>query len=246
VGDTFDAKAENERLRAELARARQTKVDGEAAARENAQLRALVDLNDRLQIQDMGLVAARVIGRTPNVINQVIKINQGSSDGVRPGQPVVTGRGLVGTIDTVTSNYASVTLLTDADFGAGVRSPRAASPARAPGRGRAARAAHGGHGGHRRRPPRRHVVTSGTSDPEFPSPFPPDVPDRQGHRGRGPGLGHQSSTCSPFVDVRDLTSSRSSRRWIPAAPDAPWALLALRLAALGLLASCCRSPRSPS
>ena len=121
VGDTFDAKRENKQLRTDLAEARSVKVDGNALQQENAELRRMLDMNERAQIQDMGLVPARVIGRSPNVINQVITINQGSADGVKPGQPVVTGRGLVGTVDVAGSNSAIVKLLTDADFGAGAK-----------------------------------------------------------------------------------------------------------------------------
>lgn len=205
VGDTFDAKGENEQLRADLAQARRFKVDAEALRRENAQMRDLLDLNDRLQIQDMGLVAARVIGRTPNVLNQVVKINQGSSDGVRPGHPVVTGRGLVGTVDTVTPNSAFVTLVTDADFGAGVKiseggitgtvRPAAGAP-------RELRMEDTEATDDVRRDDT--LVTSGTSDPEFPSPFPPDVPIGKVTEVEDPGSDSQVIHVMPFVDVRDL------------------------------------------
>jgi rod shape-determining protein MreC len=205
VGDTFDAKDENKRLKADLAEARRAKADGGALTGEINELRRMLDMNERLQIQDMGLVPARVIVRSPNVINQVIKINQGSSDGVRSGQPVVTGSGLVGTVDNVAGNSAIVTLLTDADFGAGAKiaeggvtgvvKPAAGAPRELRMEG----------------PEAADVVreddmlvTSGTSDPRFPSPFPPDVLIGKVTEVEDPGSDTQIIHVRPFVDVRDV------------------------------------------
>jgi len=205
VGDTFDAKRENKQLRTDLAEARRVKVDGNALQQENAELRRMLDMNERAQIQDMGLVPARVIGRSPNVINQVIKINQGSADGVKPGQPVVTGRGLVGTVDVVGLNFAVVKLLTDADFGAGAKVseggitgvvvPSAGAP-------RELRMEYTEATDDVRK--NNTLVTSGTSDPKFPSPFPPDLPIGQVSEVEDPGSDTQVIRVRPFVDVRDL------------------------------------------
>ncbi len=205
VGDTFDAKSENERLKTELAEARNVKVDGQAKTAENKELRRLLDMNERLQIQDMGLVPARVIGRSPNVLNQVVTINQGSSDGVRSGQPVVTGSGLVGTVDTVASNSSIVELVTDADFGAGAKvseggitgvvKPAAGAPRelRMEGPGATDDVRKGDT-----------LVTSGTSDPRFPSPFPPDVLIGKVFEVEDPGSDSQVIHVRPFVDARDV------------------------------------------
>ena len=205
VGDTWDAKGENERLRKELAAARAGKVDAEAAFADNAELRGLLRMNERLQIQDMGLVPARVITRSPNVINQVVKINQGSSAGVREGQPVVTGSGLVGTVDVVGPNFATVELLTDADFGAGAKvaeggitgivKPAAGAP-------RELRLVGTEAEDDVRK--RDTLVTSGTSDPEFPSLFPPNVPIGLVSQVEDPGSDTPTIHVRPFVDVRDV------------------------------------------
>jgi len=205
VGDTFDAKDENKKLRAELAAARRVKADVNALNQENAELRRMVNMNERLQIQDMGLVSARVIGRSPNVINQVIRINQGSSDGVRAGQPVVTGSGLVGTVDTVGGNFSTVTLVTDADFGAGAKisergitgvvSPAAGAPRELRMEGpEATDIVRKGN----------TLVTSGTSDPRLPSPFPPGVLIGKVTEVDDPGSDTQIIRVRPFVDVRDV------------------------------------------
>jgi len=205
VGDTFDAKGANEKLRAELAAARKVKADVNALTLENAELRRMVDMNERLQIQDMGLVPARVIGRSPNVINQVIRINQGSSDGVRSGQPVVTGSGLVGIVDTAGANFAIVELVTDADFGAGAKiseggitgivKPAAGAPRELRMEGpEATDVVRKGD----------MLVTSGTSDPGLPSPFPPDVVIGKVAEVEDPGSDTQIIRVRPFVDVRDV------------------------------------------
>ncbi len=205
VGDTFDAKRENKQLRTDLAEVRRVKVDGNALQQENAELRRMLDMNERAQIQDMGLVPARVIGRSPNVINQIIKINQGSADGVKPGQPVVTGRGLVGTVDVAGPNFAVVKLLTDADFGAGAKVseggitgvvvPSAGAP-------RELRMEYTEATDDVRK--NNTLVTSGTSDPKFPSPFPPDLPIGRVSEVEDPGSDTQVIRVRPFVDVRDV------------------------------------------
>ncbi len=205
VGDTFDAKDENKRLKAELAAVRTKKADVNALTRQNAAFRGLLNMNERLQIQDMGLVPARVIERSPNVINQVIKINQGSSDGVRSGQPVVTGSGLVGTVDNVAGNSSIVTLVTDADFGAGAKiadgditgvvKPAAGAPRELRMEGPEATDVVRDND---------MVVTSGTSDPRLPSPFPPDVVIGKVTEVEDPGSDTQIIHVRPFVDVRDV------------------------------------------
>ncbi len=205
VGDTFEAKGKNKQLRGDLAEARQVRVDIDALRRENAELRRMLDMNERLQIQDMGLVAARVITRSPNVINQTIKVNQGSAQGVAKGQPVLTGSGLVGTVDAVGPNFAIVELVTDADFGAGAKVSQSGIPGvvtPAAGAPRELRMEYTEATDDVRRG--NTLVTSGTSDPEFPSPFPPDVPIGRVIEVEDPGSDSQVIHVRPFVDVRDV------------------------------------------
>ncbi|MBA2347067.1 MAG: rod shape-determining protein MreC [Solirubrobacterales bacterium] len=203
VGDTLDAKGENEKLKAELGEARRRGADDDELKSENDQLRGLIDMNDRLQIQDMGLVAGRVIGRSPTVLNQEIKINQGSGQGIELGQPVINGQGLVGTVSTVGPNFALVRLVTDADFGAGAKIsgskvtgtvvPASGSP-----RELLMQYTEG------RVNENQMVITSGTSDPEFASPFPPGVPIGKVTEIEDPGSDDQLVRVKPYVDVRNL------------------------------------------
>jgi rod shape-determining protein MreC len=113
--ETFEARGENERLRAQLERARQTAVGGEVALQENAQLRRLLDLDrgPALAASAFRPLTARVIARSPTVWHSTVTIDIGSGDGVRVEDPVVSGGGLVGRIASVEGGSAQVMLLTD-------------------------------------------------------------------------------------------------------------------------------------
>ena len=113
VGDTFDAKDELDKVKAERDSLRRDAIDAERAKRENAELRALVRLNETADLQAMRPVSGRVIARSPTVWYSTINVNVGSDDGVEEDQPVVTGQGLVGRVTEVSPGAAQVTLVTD-------------------------------------------------------------------------------------------------------------------------------------
>jgi rod shape-determining protein MreC len=116
VGDAFDANSENKKLKKELAQARTELAQARTAARDNEQLRRMVDLQKEPGFPDgMNPVTARVIARSPNDWSSTIQINKGTSDGVREDQPVITGDGLVGKIEQASGGTATVQLLTDGD-----------------------------------------------------------------------------------------------------------------------------------
>ena len=115
VSGLFAAKAENERLKRELEALRQQAVENENAARENEDLRALLQFRDgpRFPAGYEG-VATRVIARPPSIYSsQEVVIAAGEGDGVRVNDPVVTEDGLVGRVAEVTGNASKVTLLID-------------------------------------------------------------------------------------------------------------------------------------
>src|SRR5690349_17414864 len=97
VGDTFDAKSENKQLREEVADLRERLGESETARHDARELRGLVGLADSQGFpQGTEPVGARVIGRSPTVWYSTIKIDKGSSDGLRADQPVIASGGLVG------------------------------------------------------------------------------------------------------------------------------------------------------
>jgi rod shape-determining protein MreC len=115
AGDTFHAKKENKRLKAEVQRLRDQLAEDQTAQRDASQLRGLVGLSrDAGYPRGTKPVTARVIARSPTVWYSSIKIDKGRSDGVKIDQPVIASGGLAGKITRVTGGTAEVTLITDA------------------------------------------------------------------------------------------------------------------------------------
>jgi rod shape-determining protein MreC len=118
VGDNLDAKDENKRLRKQNADLRKQATKAQVAERENEILRAKVGMEAKPGYPDgTDEIPARVIAFSPNVWNQTIQIDKGSSDGLRANQAVVTGDGLAGRVTSVTGGTATVTLIIDGDQG---------------------------------------------------------------------------------------------------------------------------------
>lgn len=131
AGDTFDAKKENKDLKQEVERLRSELARAQTAERDANQLKGLVGLKDEQGFpQGTKPVTARVIARSPTVWYSGIKIDKGSSDGIRVNQPVIAAGsdpesdqvgGLVGKVTSVTGGNAEVTLITDASIGVGAQ-----------------------------------------------------------------------------------------------------------------------------
>jgi rod shape-determining protein MreC len=132
AGDTVDAKKENKDLKQEVERLRAELARAQTAERDASQLKGLVGLKDEQGFpQGTEPVTARVIARSPTVWYSSIKIDKGSSDGVRVNQPVIAAGsnpdkgeqvgGLVGKVTNVTGGTAEVTLITDASIGVGAQ-----------------------------------------------------------------------------------------------------------------------------
>lgn len=117
VGDTFEAKGDVEDLRAERDELRRQLIAERGAEVENQELRALVNMDRRLSLDDQGLVGARVYGRSPTVWYSTVTVNKGTSDGVREGDPVINGAGLVGRVRIASGSRSQVLLITDGDSG---------------------------------------------------------------------------------------------------------------------------------
>jgi rod shape-determining protein MreC len=114
VGDAFDAKSENKKLRSEVEQLRSRLATAETDARDAEQLRSIVRLNRSSGFPEgYEQVAARVIARSPTVWYSTVTIDKGSDQGLRVDQPVVTGDGLAGRVSDVAADAARVTLITD-------------------------------------------------------------------------------------------------------------------------------------
>jgi rod shape-determining protein MreC len=115
VHDLSTLRSENRRLQAivdtlTIDNARLTEVQTE-----NQQLRELNRFRQLNPFYDFrgGQLIARVISRGPTNYLSAISIDLGSEQGIEPGMPVVTERGLVGRIQKVGATTSTVLLITD-------------------------------------------------------------------------------------------------------------------------------------
>lgn len=108
---------ENEELRTELDRLKLRNTELEGRAAEADRLAGL--LGFREGHPDVPMVAAGVIGASPDPSSKTIYINRGERDGLRKNMAVITPEGIVGKVLEVYRGTAQVLLLTDKDGGAG-------------------------------------------------------------------------------------------------------------------------------
>jgi rod shape-determining protein MreC len=114
VDETFDARGKNHRLEEEVQALRKEVVGAKSALAENEELRALVKLRKTGAIPSGDQpVTGRVIEMSPTVWFSNVMIDIGSGDGVKEGDPVVDGDGLIGKVTGVGGSTSKVTLISD-------------------------------------------------------------------------------------------------------------------------------------
>ena len=114
VDETFDARGKNDKLEEELEVARKQAVGGKVALAENREYRELLGLSKSGAIPEgYEPVTGRVIGLSPTVWYSDVMIDVGSGDGVKQGDPVINGQGLIGRVTAVTGGASKVTLISD-------------------------------------------------------------------------------------------------------------------------------------
>jgi rod shape-determining protein MreC len=111
------AQKENESMRAELDRLKVRNAELEGRALEADRLAGL--LNFRNAHADASMIAAHVIGASPDSNSQTVNIDRGSRDGVRRDMGVITPDGVVGKIFAVYPDISQVLLMGDKDSGVG-------------------------------------------------------------------------------------------------------------------------------
>lgn len=124
IGDTWsgafesgDLRAENDALRAQLDELQGKVTAGEAATAELEALKAQEDL-DFIGANDD--VRAEVVSGPLSNFDDSVQINKGSSSGIKVGMPVVSGVGLIGSVEKVADDRATIKLITDPSFQVGV------------------------------------------------------------------------------------------------------------------------------
>jgi rod shape-determining protein MreC len=111
--ETFDARGENERLRAEVAELRAALAKTQGAIGRNRELRELLGFQRSPAAGGFDPVTARVIARSPTIWYSQVTIDKGSSAGVEVNDAVAGADGLVGRVSDVTAGAAQVQLITD-------------------------------------------------------------------------------------------------------------------------------------
>ncbi|CAB5029415.1 unannotated protein [freshwater metagenome] len=207
VGDTIDAKGRLNELESSNQRLRARAIAGSEALRINSQLEGLLNLDNAGGLAAAKPVTARVIGQSPTVWYSTVTINQGSNSGIRTGNPVINGDGLIGQVSTVTGNAAIVTLISDGEL---------AVPARisAGGAEGIVQAGAGGPDDLRlkfiarrfRVDPGAAVVTAGTlsNSPGLESLYPPGIPIGAVTRVVDPGTDAQKIYVRSYADLQKL------------------------------------------
>lgn len=105
-----ELRAENDKLREEIAFVEGLLIQFQEMQKQNARYRQMLEFKES---SEFDLLAAELIARDPSQWFGTITINRGYLDGVRKESPVITDRGLVGMVSNVSPNSSQVILITD-------------------------------------------------------------------------------------------------------------------------------------
>ncbi len=108
----FSLAAKNRELQEENARLIDLNARIRAAMEENQQLREMLGLRAKTVYP---LIPADVVGRSAEGGRSFVTLDVGEKSGVRVGDPVVTGTGLVGIVSAVSEDFSLVRTLLDVD-----------------------------------------------------------------------------------------------------------------------------------
>lgn len=109
-------RAENERLRQELARLQIELQQERALSQQTQTLQEMLELRETAPVQ---MTAARVIGAGASPDFRTITIDKGTADGLRPDMAVIAPAGIVGRVIMPSARAAKVQLLIDRNAAAG-------------------------------------------------------------------------------------------------------------------------------
>lgn len=114
--NSSDVQQQNTALQAEITRLQNENLTLRGAAAENVQLRRTAGMRER---HGWRTTIASVIGRSPDGATRMLTIDRGRADGLEIGMPVIAHVGgspdaLIGLIDSLTDQTATVLLITDA------------------------------------------------------------------------------------------------------------------------------------
>lgn len=110
IGNIGSLQQDNQALKDEVIELQQQLYKMAEYKRENEWLREALDFQEQ---EPYPILVSEVIGRSPSNIMSTITINRGSSHGVVQGMAVMSGLGIVGTVQSVSAHTATVILSTD-------------------------------------------------------------------------------------------------------------------------------------
>lgn len=199
--DYGSLRAENQRLRQEIA---SLQTQGVSAAAEKAAAEQVLALHNLPFLAGIPSVTAEVINTGSSNFEDTVTVDMGTSDGIASGQPVVAAGGLVGSVETVSSHTATIVLLTDPTFAVGVHLPGGnVGTVQGEGLGEPLKVTVDST---KLAPPKvtkgQGLVTTGFAV----EPFPPDVPVGT-VRGvsQAPGVPEPTITLNPLVNLQQLS-----------------------------------------
>lgn len=105
---------ENERLHKQVSFLSSKLVDLSEATRENSRLKNILSFKQRSPLR---LIAARVIGRSPDNWSSSILVDKGRYSGIRPGMVVISYAGLVGRVVEASDSMSRILLINDPGLG---------------------------------------------------------------------------------------------------------------------------------
>jgi rod shape-determining protein MreC len=108
--DLVNVRADNQRLKAELAELKTNQSRLVELETENRHLSELLDLHDVLGGNS---IAASVIGSDANGLARTLVISQGAASGLKPGMAVLSFQGVVGKVIAVSPHAARVLIIDD-------------------------------------------------------------------------------------------------------------------------------------
>jgi rod shape-determining protein MreC len=112
IAGYFNAGRQNAELRKEMEIARIRLAEADAVKAENRRLKGLLALRDG---ETQPVAVARLVGSTATSGRRHAYISAGAADGVKPGMPVLSERGVVGRVLETGRGSARVLLLTDSE-----------------------------------------------------------------------------------------------------------------------------------
>lgn len=110
--DIDDLKDKNEQLKTENEELKQKLIDYELLVSENNTLKEHLKIES--DYSDYHVVVAEVIADANSNWEKTYIINKGKKDGIEPSMPVITSKGLVGYIETVSENTSKIVSIIDA------------------------------------------------------------------------------------------------------------------------------------